>query len=326
MIAASVLHDFASRHEFHEGLEWGVALVGLSVVLGVACTIVFRRPAPVAGLAVVIAFASAVRPAAAFSVDGVGHTGLPPNVGQGLVYLAAAGLVTGLLAMWLRPLLLVGLVVTIPGAVMLTHGTGLPPEHWIAPLVVVATVVGGTLVADFDDRHVKRGWAPVMFAVTVVGMYFTVPDTEVALVLLGATLPLVFLGWPVPLASIGAVGAYPAVGALAWTAAYEGLGRPSAIVAGVACLGLFVVEPVSRIVLGFKRTIFDALPKRWWLAIPVAVGHLALVFVAARVAGLRQGVGQATLIVVAEGVTAVAVLWAIQAEAVPVQPRRRVRR
>ncbi|HEX4490194.1 MAG TPA: hypothetical protein VH914_03225 [Acidimicrobiia bacterium] len=322
MIAASVLHDFANRQEFHEGLRWGVALAAVSVVAGVICTSVFRKPAPIAGLVVTIAFASAVTPARAVSIDGFGRTGLPSNVGHGLVYLGIAGLVVGLLMMWQRALVLVGLVVTIPGAVLLTQKSGLPNEHWVAPLVVLTTVVGGTLVADFDRRHRRRGWGPVMFAVTVVGMYFTVPDTEVALVLLGASLPLVLLGWPVPLTSIGAVGAYPAVGALAWTAAYEGLGRPSAIVAGVACLGLFVVEPVTRILLGFKRTIFDMLPRRWWLAIPVAVGHLVLVFVAARVAGLRQDVGQATLIVVAELVSAVAVLWAIQAEALP-QPRRR---
>jgi hypothetical protein len=292
-------------------------------VLGVVCTVVFRRPAPIAGLVVAIAFAGAVRPARAFSVDGFGHTGLPTNVGHGLAYLAIAGLATGLLAMWQRSLALLGLVLSIPGAVMLTHDTNLPSLHWVAPLVVLSTVVGGTLVVDFDHRHRKRGWAPVMFAITVVGMYFTVPDTEVALVLLGAVLPLVLLGWPVPLTSIGAVGAYPAVGALVWTAAYEGRGRPSAIVAGVACLGLFVVEPVTRILLGLRRTIFDALPRRWWLAIPVAVAHLVLVFVAARVAGLRHGVGEATLIVVAEGVSAVAVLWAVQAETRPVQPRGR---
>jgi hypothetical protein len=323
MIVASVLQDFANRREFHAGLRWGVGLAIVAVALGLLCTVVFRRPAPIAGLVVVVAFASAVQPARALSVEGGGHPGLPTGVGHGLVLLAIAGLATGLLAMWWRPLALLGLVVTIPGATMLTHHSGLPAQHWVAPLVVLTTVIGGTLVADFDRRHAKRGWAPVLFAVTVVGMYFTVPDTEVALVLLGAALPLVFLGWPVALTSIGSVGAYPAVGALAWTAAFEGLGRPSAIVAGVACLGLFVVEPMSRLVLGMKRTIFDMLPPRWWLAMPIAVVHLLLVFVAARVAGLRTSVGQASAIVVAELVSAVAVLWAIQAEADGAQPGRR---
>src|SRR6478672_5179945 len=100
MIAASVLHDFANRHEFHEGLRWGVALAGLSVVLGVLSTVVLRRPAPVAGLALVIAFVGGVRSTRSVAIDGFDRSGLPTDVTRAFLYLAVAGLVVGLLAMW----------------------------------------------------------------------------------------------------------------------------------------------------------------------------------------------------------------------------------
>ena len=323
MISATVLNEITSRHEFHVGFGRGVSFALIAAAAGVVCTVLLRRPAPIAGLVVVLAFVTATQPAHALSPDVSDSGALPASVTHGLLLLAIAGLVTGLLAAWFKPLALVGLVLTFPGAMALTSDTGLPDRHWVAPLVVLTTVVGGTFVADFDRRHAKRGWGVVMFAVSVVGVYFTVPDTELALVLLGASIPLVLLGWPFPITSLGSVGAYPAVGALAWTAAFEGLGRPSSIVAGCACLGLFVVEPVTRVLLGLKRTIFDALPARWWLTVPIALLHLLLVFVASRIAGLRAGVSQATTIVIAELVTSVAFLWLLQAEITPAQPRTR---
>jgi hypothetical protein len=311
MISATVLHEVVSRKEFHVGLHWGLALAAVVAVAGGLSLWVFKRPAPIAGLIVPLAFA-----------NGVKHwVALPANVTEGLVLLALAGLISGLLASWWKPFALAGVVLAIPGAALLTSNSGLPNVGWVGPLVIATTVFGGAAVADFDRRYAKRGWPVVMLAVSVAGVYFTVPDTERALVLLGASVPLVLLGWPFALASLGSVGAYPAVGALAWTAAFEGRGRHTAIIGGVACLGLFVAEPLARLVQGLRPTALEALPKTWWMAIPVAVVHLALVFVASRIAGLRTEVSQAVLISAMGLVSAVAVLWAVQSELPTVAPR-----
>jgi hypothetical protein len=309
---SGTLHEIVSRSEFRVGLDWGAAFAGLAALAGVLSILLFRRPAPLAGLVVPLAFA-----------NGVKHwVALPGNVTQGFLLLAIAGLVAEVLAHWWRPLEFAGIVLAIPGAWLLTSNTGLPEIRWVAPLVITATVVGGTLVADFDRRHAERGWSVVMLAVSVVGIYFTVPDTERALVLLGASLPLVLLGWPFALASLGTVGAYPAVGALAWTAAYEGRGRHSAIVAGVACLGLFVVEPLVRLLKFGASTFLDALPQRSWVIIPVATAHLALVFVASRVAGLRTAVGQAVAVAAMDLVVGLAVVLLIDGAASRLRPGR----
>jgi hypothetical protein len=317
MISATV-HEIVNRTEFRAGVRSGCAFAGLGVAAGVVSLAVLKRPAPVAGLLIALAW-----------VNGARHShsgGLPANVTRGLVYLAAAGLVAGLLASWWRPLALTGIGLAIPGALLLKSDTGLPDVHWVGPLVVVTVVLGGALVADFDRRHHARGWSVVMYAVSVVGVYFTVPDTERALVLLGASVPMLLLGWPVALASLGSAGAYPVVGALAWMAAYEGAGRLSAIVGGVACLGLFVVEPLLRLSKLGASTFFDALPQRSWVLFPVVAIHLAFVFVASRVAGLRTTVAQAVAIVVTELVVGLLVLMLVDGEATRLRARDRAPR
>jgi hypothetical protein len=304
MISATV-HEIVSRTEFRFGLRWGCGFAGVGVAAGVISLMMFKRPAPIAGVLVSLAL-----------VNGARHSDpLPGNVVRGLVFLFVAGLLAGALAHWWRPLAYTGLVFAIPGAVLLKTNTGLPDVHWVGTLVVVTAVLGGTLVADFDRRYHARGWPVVMYVVSVVGVYFTVPDTERALVLLGVAVPLLLLGWPVALASLGTSGAYPAVGALAWMAAFEGLGRLSAIVGSVACLGLFVVEPLYRLCKRNAPNLFDALPQKSWVVIPVAFVHLALVFVGSRVAGVRATVGRAVGLAVAELAVALVLLALVDGEA-----------
>ena len=227
MIAVTV-RQLIHKPEFGDGVAWAFGLSVVGVLVGLLWRRVWRRPAPIAGLIVAAAFGLAFH----FAV------GIPTNVERGLWLLAAAGVVAGFLAALWHPLIIVGIGLALPGATLLTRDTGLLVHpHWVKTLVVATVVVGGTLVADFDRRYRDRGWAPAMFAISAVGLYFTVPDTERAMLLLGAALPVVLLGWPFPLASLGVVGAYPCVGALAWVAAFDGRGRLSAIVAGVACLG-----------------------------------------------------------------------------------------
>jgi hypothetical protein len=55
---------------------------------------------------------------------------------------------------------------------------------------------------------------------------------------------------------------------------------------------------------------------RWWIAFPVVLGHLVLVLIASRVAGLRTEVGTATLIALIELVMALTVLSALKVDVV----------
>jgi hypothetical protein len=291
--------DALQSREFTAGLRAGLLVLGLGAAAGVAWHLVRRRPFPGAGLLLVAGAAWGLREAVS----------LPPGLVQGLAALAGAGLVAGMVPV---PRI-AGAVLALPGAWLLASRGDLVEADWIRILVVAATVVGGTLVADFDRRWRHAGFPPVLLAVSVVGVYFSVPDTEQASVLLGATLPMVLLGWPRALAGLGSAGAYSAVGLLVWTTAAGGWARPSSIVGGIACLGLMVVEPLARAVRPHVSSVLDAVGRRWWGVAPVAASHLLLVYVASRWAGLQPAVDGAVLIVTLELCLAVAATMTLSA-------------
>ncbi len=161
-----------------------------------------------------------------------------------LIVLAAGGLATSVLRLPLP----VAVLAAVPGAVLLASTPAVSDNDisWVPRLAFAATALGAALVADFDRENARGGLAPVLVAVTALGVYGTVPDTEQAAALVGATIPIAVLGWPKPLASLGAPGAFAMVGLVVWTAAVGGRGRPGAIVGAIACLGVMLVEPAVR--------------------------------------------------------------------------------
>jgi hypothetical protein len=170
--------------------------------------------------------------------------------------------------------------------------------------LAAAVLLGGFLLGDFDARWRRRGLGPVLLVISAGGIFLTVPDTEQALVALGAALPLALLGWPWPLARLGRAGAYAATGVLLWVVAAGSGGRGSAVAGGVACLGLFVVEPLARALDPAHRSVLDRLPANRWGVVAAALPHLALVLVAARAAGVRSNTAAAVTIALVELVVA----------------------
>jgi hypothetical protein len=296
MTDPSHLDAFASI-EFGAGLQAGLLTLVVGAVAGLGWRLVRGVPLPAVGLLLAVGTAWGLREAVA----------LPPGLVEGLTALAGAGLVAAILP---RPEI-AGAILAFPGAWILAYRADVVDVDWIRALVLTSVVIGGSLVADFDRRWRHAGFPPVLIAVSVVGVYVTVPDTEQALVLLGVTLPLMLLGWPSALAGLGSAGSYAAVGVLAWTAAAGGLARPSSIVGGIACLGLMAVEPLARAARPSASRVLDAAARQWWGAVAVGASHLVLVYVASRVAGLQSGTGAATLIVSVELCLAVAATIAL---------------
>jgi hypothetical protein len=175
-----------------------------------------------------------------------------------------------------------------------------PPSGWVLPAAAAVALAAGPLLAGFDARWPSRGLGPVLLAIALAGIWSTVPDTEAALVALGAALPLALLGWPRPLGSLGRAGSWAAAGALGWVVATGGAGRPSAVVGGAACLGLLAVEPLARRLDPERRSLLGCVPGGPWGAVVVAAAQLGLVYVAARVAGTRPTVAAAVAVAGAE--------------------------
>lgn len=299
---ADTLRDALHANEFTAGVRAGVVAAAVALALA----LVWRRlrptagPLPIAGLAAVAAGSYALRD----------RVGLSDRVLIALALLAVAGLVIDVAQLPLP----YALVAAVPGAVVLDSAAAPLDASWVRLLVIVTTMIGGAALTSFDRRWARHGLALPLVAMWAFGAYVTLPDTELALALIGAAVVVAVVSWPLRVAAIGACGALPLAGLVAWIARFSGTGRPSSIVGAVAAAGVVVIEPATRALrrsgTGPIDVIADPARGRWWTVPVVAPVQLALVFVAARVAGLSHGVDRAVVVVVAEalGATALALL------------------
>jgi hypothetical protein len=110
--------------------------------------------------------------------------------------------------------------------------------RWMRLFALVATLVAAPLVVA-SDRCSPRLSAPFL-AVSAVGLYWCVPDTEHARALVGAAPPVAVVTLdrgrrPDP------AGTAAAVGLFVWTATVGGVGRPGSVIGGAACLGVLLI-------------------------------------------------------------------------------------
>jgi hypothetical protein len=161
----------------------------------------------------------------------------------------------------------------------------------------VALAIGRSLV-EWRDQWSPGLLGPLLL-ITAFGIWATVPDTELARILIGVLIPLGlatagFIG-----AKASSAGAFALGGLLAWVPAVSGLGRPGAIIGGWACIGILALVPAA------SRLRKTSIPYRRAV---VVLGHLGLVFVASRVVGLWDSAAVAALAV---GATAWVALFVI---------------
>lgn len=233
-----------------------------------------------------------------------------------------SGLLVGILALAAAAFLATGgspagrVVATVPGAVLIAISTGWGVASWETVTVLVLVVVGGPLLVDFDRTFASTGGLPLLVAVTAAGVWATIPETQHAVVLAGVSVPMIVLGWPGWRASLGSPGATLLVGLIGWTVVADGAFRASAVVGGVACLGVLLLEPIVR-----RRG-----PRlQGWRVPALVLVHIAVVALSSRAAGVRSTAAAALLIVAAVYAVAAAMIAALavqQARAERAAPRR----
>jgi hypothetical protein len=175
----------------------------------------------------------------------------------------------------------------IPFAWAIGFRSELTSVLWARVFVTVAVCAGAILVAEFDDAWRRDAPGLTLFAVSALGVYATVPDTELVAAMLGVSLPLALLGWPLRLAALGRAGAAAAVALLVWVAAAGGGGRPASIMPAAACLGLLVGTPLGQLL--FPRAGDRLRLARGPLLLLLVVSHVVIVLVASRVGGRLSG-------------------------------------
>ncbi|HEX5616364.1 MAG TPA: hypothetical protein VFZ83_14515 [Acidimicrobiia bacterium] len=268
--------------------------IGFVVITVVASVRVWGRRPPLGGFVLVAATLAAL--GGLGPAKSVGN--LPPELFIGLGVLAA----TGIALEWFRPPLVVTMAALLPGAWIVGLALdGVGPD-WSRPLLVTFTAIGGALVADTDRYQERRGFGPALLAITIVGVYGTVPDTEHARVLLGAALPLLFLGIPTPVAKLGVGGSATSVALIMWIATVDGVGRPAAIVGSAGAFAILLAEPLGR--RAFSRLRQKVRRKNHTLArhlvvvTDVTLLHAVLALYASRVAGFSDTTAAAVWLLV----------------------------
>jgi hypothetical protein len=182
-----------------------------------------------------------------------------------------------------------------------TDALGAPPETPGWSLPVVAAVAGASTWAFRVLLLQAPPWSVgASFALWVLGVWGTVPDTERAVVTMGVATAMLPALWPRLGVRMGWIGTPVAVAALGFVAVTDGAARTSAMVGALGMVGMAVVGAAFA---GSRRA---ARPPSPWALVAAQAVH---VIVSGRVAGQAAGPGWALLIVVVSSL-ATGAAWA----------------
>ncbi|MEX1125918.1 MAG: hypothetical protein WD895_01565 [Acidimicrobiia bacterium] len=182
-------------------------------------------------------------------------------------------------------------LIAIGAEAMIWRG-GFEETGWLLVIAPAAIAMIGATLAAWATR-LPQEWLGIMIAISAFGIWVTVPETEGARALLGASIPMA-LGTLRPVgAKLGYGGAFPLAGLLVWIVATGGEARPASIIGGWACIGALAIlphlrPPPSRFVES-RRTLTVLL-------------HAVLVLVASRIIGLWESAGLALVAATLVGV------------------------
>ncbi|MGZ8763936.1 MAG: hypothetical protein ACXW2Y_11495 [Acidimicrobiia bacterium] len=233
------LNDLIDAPEIHAGVAAGVAalIVGALIAGSLRARGTRSNTTPgIVGPAIVLATLLALAGPGPFEA----------------VWAVPARVVLALAGLWLageiasRTSPLIGVAMAVAAGVGLIDPSAHSPG-WIIAILVFGPASLGAAAADFDRRANGSGLGPLLLLISIVGLYATVPDTELVLVLLGSAIPVTALAWPRVMARLGSGGAYAAIGLFLWITTVEGTARPGSIIGAAAALGLLAAEPVGRL-------------------------------------------------------------------------------
>jgi hypothetical protein len=165
------------------------------------------------------------------------------------------------------------------------------------PLWQIAVAVLAALFAAYGIQRLRTGWVGALaVAVTIGGIWATVPDTERAAVLIGVTAALAWSWWPAEWASPRLAGSLVIGLLLAWVALRGGVGRETGWIGAVGSMAM----------LGWSAL---ALPERR----PglILTGHVAMVAIWSRWAGLSTSSATALAVGVSASLAVALVLHVV---------------
>jgi hypothetical protein len=237
-------------HSFSLGLAFG----GIAFLVAATVAALTRRRVPdIGGLTFAAAAWLAVRGA-------WGEQLARSSVAWAFLTLAVGGAFAAFVTSWRpelrRHVLLVTALALTPGAVLLALATPFAGSSISRFVLALSTVGIGVGMRDFDAVNGRKGAPWLLFAIAAAGAYLAVPDTELARVFLGVSLPFVLMSVPYPAAGFGPAGSAAMAGVFTWVVVVGGRGRPGSVVGGLATIGLLAAEPIGRRLVGRDRTLW----------------------------------------------------------------------
>jgi hypothetical protein len=159
--------------------------------------------------------------------------------------------------------------------------------------MIAIIAIAGPLISWFDETDQGSPLPMLLFAVTAAGVWVTVPDTEEALVFLGAMAVPTLLAFPFRVGRLGPIGAHVLPAMTIWVAAWGGRGREGSIVGAIAGLGMLVAAPLAALAARKSSVAVNG-----GAGVMLLILHAVLVGVVTRVAGIREATFDAAVIAV----------------------------
>jgi len=273
----------------HPGFLGGLLAGSVALITLFLVSRILKSPVPGWALALVIG---------AVTVLMLGHN-LEWAFVLGIGLVAVAGAILDLAALvkpreWQKVALALAWVLVLPPAAGLAWLAGLPGIDWVTLAAPVVMLGAGAAIRQYRGSPFDRLLGP-MLALSILGIWATVPETDMIRVILGTAIVMALATLPPINARPISAGAFSLAGLLVWLTAYGGAARPGSIIAGWACLGVLVMIPL----LGLSRKPIGH---------TAVVGiHLIVIFVASRLMGSWEStvatlIGIVALLIAAAGV------------------------
>lgn len=161
------------------------------------------------------------------------------------------------------------------GAALIPWRGQIEPDSWFFVATPLVALGLAALMATWTNGP-SREWLGPITTITAFAIWTTIPETDLARMTLGVTLPLAFGTLPPVSASVTRAGSFALAGVLAWMPALGGEARPASIVGAWACVGVIALLPVAN----------RLWPQRSLRTVALLGLHSFIVLIAARVIGL----------------------------------------
>ena len=264
----STLRDLLTRTEFQTGIVAGTVALALLAVLAVARAPGWARPWGLAAAAATLVGVQLVDNRRLGLVSGVALMAIGGAIIGPASRLNAPGR-----SHRFRP---AGWAVIAAGALLIPLRGQVEQDDWFFVATPIVAIGVGWALRTWPRSAHAREIGP-LFAVTVFAVWTTVPETDLARLLLGVSLPMALATIPPISAQLTTAGSFALAGVFAWIPALGGESRPASIIGAWACIGMIAIIPLADALWPARPSIGTA---------TLFLFHAVLVLIAARVIGL----------------------------------------